>query len=96
MFISADMPAWHFIGVITNLRWVDRLRAGLAGRGSCLSRPAPPPAEWIYDYTVHLMGFCSASHWLAAFIPRFEMRSSRNLRAPWSVLGRYKQRLFIS
>jgi hypothetical protein len=22
MFISADMPAWHFIGVITNLRGV--------------------------------------------------------------------------
>lgn len=31
--ISADMPAWHFIGVITHLRGV-RLYAGLAGRGS--------------------------------------------------------------
>ena len=91
MFISADistdMPACRFIGVITHLRGV-RLRAGLAGRGS-LAAPA------LTSCTVHLIGFYSVSHWLAAFIPRFAMRSSRNLHVAWSVPGHYKQRLFI-
>lgn len=71
------------------------LMLDLPVRDHRLSRPPPPPAEWIYDCTVHLMGFYSVSHWLAAFIPRLAMRSSHDLRVPWPIPSHYKQRLFI-